>query len=119
MSKTLYRFVAFITLIVCFHVKADDIDIHDTKLLSQPALTKDHIAFVYAGDLWISNLDGTSIRRLTSDEGVESNPIFSPNGKMITFNAQYDGNTDVSTSGRTTAEEPSQLSGFLISPITL
>jgi len=95
MCKYLYRFVAVITCVVCFQVRADGIDIHDTKLLSQPALSKDHIAFVYAGDLWISNLDGTNIRRLTSDEGVESNPIFSPDGKLIAFNVQYDGNTDV------------------------
>lgn len=95
MCKYLYRFVAVITFVVCFQVRADGIDIHDTKLLSQPALSKDHIAFVYAGDLWISNLDGYNIRRLTSDEGVESNPIFSPDGKLIAFNAQYDGNTDV------------------------
>ena len=34
-------------------------------------------------------------RRLTVDEGIESNPYFSPDGKLIAFNAQYDGNTDV------------------------
>jgi tricorn protease len=71
------------------------VDIHDTKLLSQPAVSKTHVAFIYASDLWVSNIDGTGVRRLTSDEGVESNPAFSPDGKLIAFSAQYDGNTDV------------------------
>ncbi len=71
------------------------IDIKDTKLLSQPAISKNHVAFVYSGDLWIANVDGKNVRRLTSDDGIESNPIFSPNGRLIAFNAQYDGNTDV------------------------
>lgn len=71
------------------------VDIHDTGLLSQPAISKTHIAFIYAGDLWVANIDGTGVKRLTSDEGVESNPTFSPDGKLIAFSAQYDGNTDV------------------------
>jgi tricorn protease len=32
---------------------------------------------------------------LTVSEGIESNPCFSPDGKLIAFSAQYDGNTDV------------------------
>ena len=74
---------------------AGEIDIKDTKLLSQPAISKNHVAFVYSGDLWIANIDGKNVRRLTSDDGIESNPVFSPNGRLIAFNAQYDGNTDV------------------------
>ncbi|MFC1724528.1 PDZ domain-containing protein [candidate division KSB1 bacterium] len=70
-------------------------DIHDTKLLNQPAISKDHIAFVYAGDLWTADLNGKNVKRLTSDEGSESDPVFSPDGKLIAFSAQYDGNTDV------------------------
>jgi len=67
----------------------------DTKLLSQPAISDNHIAFIYAEDLWVANRDGSNPIRLTIDEGIESNPIFSPDGSMIAFNAQYDGNNDV------------------------
>jgi len=69
----------------------------DTRLLSQPAVSRDHIAFVYADDLWVCDLDGHNVRRLTSDLGVESNPVFSPDGSIIAFSGQYDGNTDVYT----------------------
>ena len=71
------------------------INTRDTRLLSQPAISADHIAFIYAEDLWVANTDGTQPRRLTVDEGIESDPCFSPDGKFIAFSAQYDGNTDV------------------------
>jgi tricorn protease len=67
----------------------------ETRLMSQPAISDAHIAFIYAEDLWIANKDGSNPKRLTIDEGVESNPIFSPDGKTIAFNAEYDGNLDV------------------------
>lgn len=67
----------------------------ETKLMHQPALSDAHIAFIYANDLWIANKDGSNPRRLTIYEGIESSPIFSPDGSMIAFNAQYDGNSDV------------------------
>jgi tricorn protease len=70
-------------------------DIRDTRLLSEPAVSADRIAFIYANDLWTCALDGSNVRRLTSDVGVESSPVFSPDGKWIAFSAQYEGNTDV------------------------
>ena len=66
-------------------------------MMAQPAISANHIAFIYAEDLWIANADGSQPRRLTVDEGIESNPCFSPDGRLIAFNAQYDGNTDIYT----------------------
>ncbi|MBE9519404.1 MAG: PDZ domain-containing protein [Bacteroidetes bacterium] len=71
------------------------IDPNDTRLMEQPAISQDHIAFIYANDLWVAELDGSLPRRLTVSEGVESRPHFSPDGKHIAFSAEYDGNTDV------------------------
>jgi tricorn protease len=92
----------------------------DTRLLSQPAVSQDHLAFVYADDLWVCDLDGRNVRRLTSDLGVESNPVFSPDGMTIAFSGQYDGNTDVYTipvsggspSRLTTHPSPDVVRGF-------
>ena len=71
------------------------IDIHDTRLLTQPAISANRIAFAYANDLWVANRDGSSVRRLTSHPGIEGNPRFSPDGKWIAFAGEYDGNVDV------------------------
>ena len=70
-------------------------NIEDTRLLTNPAVSGDRIAFIYAEDLWTANLDGTNPRRLTIDEGVERDPVFSPDGSLIAFTAEYDGNLDV------------------------
>lgn len=67
----------------------------DTRMLSQPAVSATHIAFIYAEDLWVANIDGSQPRRLTVDQGVESDPVISPDGTLVAFSAQYDGNTDV------------------------
>ena len=52
----------------------------DTRLMRSPAISKNSIAFIYAEDLWIANKNGSGPRRLTIDEGIESNPVFSPDG---------------------------------------
>jgi len=67
-----------------------------TMLLRQPAMSDQHIVFMYANDLWITDRDGGEARRLTSNEGAESQPHISPDGSMLAFTAQYDGgNNDV------------------------
>ncbi len=70
-------------------------DVHDTRLLSEPALSADRLAFIYAGDVWVCGLDGSNVHRLTSDLGMETRPSFSPDGKWVAFSGQYEGNTDV------------------------
>jgi tricorn protease len=66
-----------------------------TRLLRQPAVSKDHLAFVYGGDIWICDRDGGHPVQLTSHPASEYAPHFSPDGKWIAFSANYDNNTDV------------------------
>jgi len=67
----------------------------DTRMLTEPALSARHLAFIYAGDVWLANVDGGQPRRLTADPGEKSNPVFSPDGKLLAYSAQVDGNVDV------------------------
>ena len=64
-------------------------------LLRKPTVSKTQIAFSYGGDLWIVDRIGGEARRLTSDIGIEIDPVFSPDGSMIAFTGEYDGNEDV------------------------
>ena len=66
-----------------------------TQLLRQPTLSNDAVVFVYANDLWKASVSGGQAVRLTSNEGYELSPHFSPDGSMIAFTAQYGGNFDV------------------------
>src|SRR5438552_3444672 len=53
------------------------------------------ITYSYVPDLYTVASEGGVARRLTSHEGVEMFPRFSPDGKHIAFTGQYDGNTEV------------------------
>lgn len=67
----------------------------EARLLRFPAIHGDQIVFGYAGDLFTVSAKGGVARRLTSHEGYEMFPRFSPDGKSIAFTGQYDGNTEV------------------------
>ncbi len=64
-------------------------------LLQKPAVSQTRIAFSYGGDLWVVGREGGEARRLTAGAGIESDPQFSPDGSLIAFTGEYDGNRDV------------------------
>src|SRR5210317_1963680 len=67
----------------------------DARLLRFPTISGDKIVFSYGGDLYIVNSEGGMARKLTTHNGYEMFPRFSPDGKSIAFTGQYDGNTEV------------------------
>src|SRR5579872_1313481 len=64
-------------------------------LLQKPALSHTQIVFSYAGDLWSVPREGGDATRLTTAPGLETGPVFSPDGSQIAFTGEYDGNVDV------------------------
>ena len=66
-----------------------------TRLLRQPDIHGDTVAFVYAGDIWLASAAGGDARRLTSDQGMEYFPKFSPDGRLIAFTGDYSGSRQV------------------------
>lgn len=73
---------------------AYSVSAQQTLLLGQPTVSADKLAFVYAGDIWIADRDGSDPRRLTSGLADESSPGFSPDGTKIAFAAAYEDNVD-------------------------
>jgi tricorn protease len=66
-----------------------------TRMLRHPTVSRDSVAFEYAGDLWVVPRTGGQARRLTSTPGAETEPYFSPDGSQIAFTSTVAGNTDV------------------------
>ena len=74
---------------------SNNINAQGTRLLRHPTVSRDSIAFEYAGDLWVVSRSGGTARRLTSSPSLEIDPYFSPDGSQIAFTATVAGNTDV------------------------
>lgn len=67
----------------------------DAALLRTPDVSRDEICFRYDGDLWVVAKQGGVAQRLTSIEGNEAFPRFSPDGRSIAFMGGYEGGSDL------------------------
>jgi tricorn protease len=64
-------------------------------LFSRLTVNQTHVAFAYAGDIWIVERSGGDARRLTTSPAEENFPVFSPDGSQLAFSRQTGGNWDV------------------------
>ncbi len=83
----------FTIALLCFAANAMAID--DARMMRYPDTNGKQIVFVYAGDLWIVDATGGDAQRLTSHDGLELFPKFSPDGKWIAFSAEYSGSRQI------------------------
>jgi len=47
------------------------------------------------GDIYVANIDGSNIRRLTTAEGMDDHPAWSPDGTRIAFTSLRSGHPDI------------------------
>ncbi len=66
-----------------------------TALLRYADIHKDQVTFVYAGDIYIADVNSGDAKRLTSHKGFEAFPKFSRDGQRIAFSAEYTGTRQV------------------------
>jgi len=60
------------------------------------SVNRTHIAFSYAGDIWMVSRSGGEARRLTQQAGDNTDPVLSPDGTQIAFSRRAaDNNVDV------------------------
>ncbi len=67
----------------------------ETLILRDPSIGGGHVVFSHGGDLWTVGLEGGEARRLTTSVGLELSPHISPDGTLVAFAGEYDGNVDV------------------------
>ena len=93
--NTLSRSVLVVVGVLPLFGAASTTDAPSHLLLRKPTVSAKQIAFSYGGDLWIVDRAGGDARRLTADVGIETAPVFSPDGSLVAFTGEYDGNEDV------------------------
>jgi tricorn protease len=64
-------------------------------LLQHPTLSRDTIAFDFAGEVWTVSREGGAARRLVAGQGRNAGPVFSPDGSLLAYTGTYDENADV------------------------
>src|SRR5215469_6751323 len=91
-SFSSFRTVLLTLTSICIVLAVNGQAANSPALLRSPAVSETRIAFSYGGDLWVVDRNGGEAGHLTSDIGIETNPYFSPDGSMIAFTGEYDGN---------------------------
>ena len=82
-------------LIIALALLAPATGAAETRLLRFPDINGERIAFVHGGDIYGAFVQGGVAQRLTSHEGQELYPKFSPDGRWIAFSAEYSGTRQV------------------------
>lgn len=85
------RLQSVFTLLAVLALTIPTISAQGTRLLRQPSANESHVAFTYARDIWVSELDGSNVVRITSTPAIESNPALSPDGSKIAFSSNRNG----------------------------
>jgi tricorn protease len=65
------------------------------RIFQEPTLSRTQIAFVFAGEIWVVPREGGDATRLVTGQLRNHRPLFSPDGSMIAYSGEYDGNLDV------------------------
>jgi tricorn protease len=78
-------------------------------LISRVAVNQSHIAFTYAGKIWLVERAGGAAKRLTNTPNEETSPVFSPDGRRIAFSRSNGNDWDVFIAPADGSGEPNRV----------
>ena len=78
-------------------------------LIGRVAINQTHLAFTYAGKIWLVERSGGTARRLTNTLEDETSPVFSPDGKRIAFSRANGNDWDVFIAQADGSGEPARV----------
>jgi tricorn protease len=78
-------------------------------LIGRVAINQSHIAFTYAGKIWLVERSGGTAKRLTTTPNEETNPVYSPDGKRIAFSRSNGNDWDVFIAPADGSGEPARV----------
>ena len=95
MNNQSMKFRYLSTSITLFFLTALVAFAQGTRLLRQPDISNTHITYTYGSDIWVSAINSSEAKRITSTAAGESNPYFSPDGNWIAFSSNRAGTDNV------------------------
>jgi tricorn protease len=78
-------------------------------LIGRVSLNQSHIAFTYAGKIWLVERTGGTAKRLTNTPNEETSPVFSPDGRRIAFSRSNGNDWDVFIAQADGSGEPTRV----------
>ncbi|HEU4836930.1 MAG TPA: PDZ domain-containing protein [Pyrinomonadaceae bacterium] len=97
-------------LAACLFIYVSAVAQQDRPLLiGRVSLNQTHIAFTYAGKIWLVERTGGTAKRLTNTPNEEMSPVFSPDGKRIAFSRSNGNDWDVFIAPADGSGEPNRI----------
>jgi len=78
-------------------------------LIGRVSINQSHIAFTYAGKIWLVERTGGTAKRLTNTPNEETSPVFSPDGRRIAFSRSNGNDWDVFIAQADGSGEPTRV----------
>ncbi len=82
-------------LLLLFFVSGHTLFAQQKGYYRTPSIYQNIVVFTAEGDLWKYDMSSGITSRLTTNPGVERNPLISPDGKQIVFVGQYEGSSEL------------------------
>ncbi|MFN2390850.1 MAG: PDZ domain-containing protein, partial [Pyrinomonadaceae bacterium] len=99
----MFRFLAFLSILFLSAASNYAQTAKAPLLIGRAAVNQTHVAFAYAGKIWLVERAGGAAKKL-NDAGTETNPVFSPDGKQIAFSRSSGADFDIYISPATGGE---------------